>query len=302
MRFLMIAITILTSLFLPFSAAAQAPQQFSKVNVAIWPEYDRPQALIIYRVTLASDASLPAPVTFSIPLSAGRPNAVAMEDVDGSLVNLNYTTAQDGQWLRLSFTTPVPDFQVEYYDPGLIIEGSTRSYEYNWPGDHGVGTMSVQVQEPVGAGGMQITPNLGAGREGQDGLVYYNTVVGELKAGTTFKIRLSYQKSDASLSVNSQPVEPEQPITEDTPGRLTVQEVVPWMVAGLGVLLLAGGGLLWYWQVRRVVEADEPRKRHAGQQTQDAAPGDSSIYCHQCGKRAANGDVFCRACGTRLRL
>ena len=29
---------------------------------------------------------------------------------------------------------------------------------------------------------------------------------------------------------------------------------------------------------------------------------ESSVYCHRCGRRAALSDVFCRSCGTKLRI
>jgi len=60
--------------------------------------------------------------------------------------------------------------------------------------------MAIQVQQPLGATQMSITPSLGAGVTGEGGLVYYNGQVGAVTANTKFKVFLSYQKSDDSLS------------------------------------------------------------------------------------------------------
>jgi hypothetical protein len=309
---LALLLTMLMSLLLPLNVSAQNGVVFDKVEVAIWPEYDKPGALVIYHLALSPKVNLPADVSFRIPKAAGKPSAVAYQDVDGTLTNLNYTTTADGDWNRISFSTLAPLVQIEYYDPGLTKTGTKRNFEYRWPGDQAVNAMSVQVQQPLNASNMQITPSLGSGQQQKDGLVYYDKAVGELKAGTPFSVKLAYDKKDDTLSFSSQPVQPAAPINASTPGRLTFQEVLPWILGGLGLLLVAGG-VLWYFISSRdqrvpaghrhraaAVPARESRGRasEAGASTTTK----EAIYCHQCGRRANAGDVFCRTCGTKLRL
>jgi hypothetical protein len=149
---------------------------------------------------------------------------------------------------------------------------------------------------------MVISPGLGSGRPGQDQLTYYTAVIGEVKAGTDFGIRLEYEKTDERLSSNLQPVQPVQPIGPQTAGRTSFASVLPWALAALGILLIAGG-VFWYWQSGREQPAAE-RKRHISPRPKEnIADGSQSslIYCHQCGKRATPGDIFCRTCGAKLR-
>ena len=306
MRFwLSMLVSVLLTLFLPFAARAQPALTLDKVQVAIWPEYDKPDVLVIYHVSLSSQASLPADVNIRIPKEAGKPNAVAMQNVDGSLVNLTFNTTEEGVWNRVTFTTTVPAFQLEYYDPRLTKEGAKRSFEYRWAGDYSVTAMSVQVQQPVWASQMQIVPNMGSGQQQQDGLKYYDTSVGEIKAGTGFTIQLSYIKNDTNLSVNaSSPVQPAAPINQSTTGRQTIQGALPWVLGLIGMLMIVGGGL-WYWQSGRERRpAAEIKRRHvAAARPRDAAEaeGSGAVYCHQCGHRANQGDAFCRTCGAKLR-
>lgn len=300
MRFRSSLLAMFMSLLLALTVHAQPPQSLDRVAVWIWPEYDRPEVLVIYNVSLSAQTSLPAEVNFRIPKTVGRPNAVAMKDVDGSLVNLSYSSADEGDWSILTFTSPVPDFQIEYYDATLKKEGSQRNYSYTWPGFFAVNDLTVQVQQPLGASQMQIVPRIGSGATGADGLTYYNADVGKVAAGTKFTYTISYQKSSDALSVSSQPVSPAAPIDQNTPGRQTMQEVLPWVIAGLGVLLIFGGGF-WFWQSGRERQNAPGRRRHAAEKAAETGAG-QAIYCHQCGKRASPGDVFCRTCGTRLRV
>jgi hypothetical protein len=300
-------ITAVMGLTFPFSAFAQGNVELDKARVSIWPEYDQPGVLIIYRVSLSSKMTLPAEVSFRIPQAVKKPNAVAMQDVDGSLVTLNYSSKQEGDWTKITFTTPSPDIQIEYYDSRLTKSGSTRNFEYRWPGDYTVNALTVEVQQPVNASNMQITPNLGPGQQQSDGLTYFETNIGALKSGTPFTIKLSYAKSDDALSHSTEPVNPAGAIDQNTPGRLTFQEILPWLIGALGILLIAGGGL-WYWQSGREQNSVSAgaKRRHVSSRRELSSEGDSgvsagAVYCNQCGRRANSGDIFCRTCGTKLR-
>ncbi len=299
MRWALLVVLVL-SLLSPGGARAQGSLEFETVRVAIWPEYDRPDVLVLYYITLSDAVSLPAEVSFLIPQAAGKPHAVAMKDVDGTLVDLTYDSAQEGEWTRLSFTTPTPDLQIEYYDPRLTTEGSTRSFAYAWPGSPAVKNMIVQVQQPLTAANMQFDRSLGSGQVLDDGLTYYQTTIGAVPQGTRFGFTLSYEKNDNTLSGSQQEVQPAQPITSQTAGRQSFSERLPFLLLGAAGLLLIVGGVIWYWQSGRRPKA-QARARHSRSADVPASEADGPVYCSQCGKRAASGDLFCRTCGTRLR-
>jgi hypothetical protein len=73
--------------------------------------------------------------------------------------------------------------------------------------------------------------------------------------------------------------------------------ILPWVLAGIGVLLIAVGVVGFaVWQ------RGGQRSSTIRRQTPQHKEGEGEfIYCHQCGKRAQPGDIFCRTCGTRLR-
>ena len=295
----------LVLLWMPGRALAQENLSFSSLEIDLWPEFDQPTVLVIYRITLSSQVKLPADLSLRIPAAVGAPNAVAVKQPDGSLFNLPYTQQDAGDgWSQILFSATAPDLQIEYYDPGLVKEGAARHYEYHWPGDYAVEALSIEVQQPVGATEMKISPSLGNG-DSSTGIVYYRQQIGALAGGQTFEITFDYQKDTDDLSAGSMPVQPGGPLNDTTTGRLTFAAALPWALGAIGVLLIAGGGF-WYWQSGRkggsTKDARRARPRGPGKKEELEASENSNIYCHQCGKRASAGDRFCRACGTQLRV
>lgn len=300
--FLLLAFSILCA---PLTASAQAGDAIviEMMRVDIWPEYDRPSVLVILHITLSAETTLPTDLAIRLPAAVGEPHAVAMQDPNG-LYNLNYEINKAGEWEEILFQTPVPDVRIEYYDPGLVKNGAARSYTFNWPGDYTINNLSLQVQQPAGAANVTIKPAMGAGVQAEDGLTYYTYLAGKADAGTTFAVSMTYDKESDTLTSEGQfqTVEPSQPINEGTSGRVNLGQVLPWALGGIGVLLIAAG-IFWFFRPGRSLET-APQRHHARRVVQ-AKPNDElrqdGVFCHQCGKRAAEGDAFCRACGTKLR-
>lgn len=304
MRRWLIILAVLFSLILPHPVQAQEAVVIQTLEVDVWPEYDQPNVLVIYRITLSAQTKLPAEMVIRLPRSAGAPHAVAEQTANG-LFNLAYTQAgEDGDWLLFRFTTTLPQLQLEFYDNSLVKEGSLRSYTYRWPGDYQVENMTIVVQQPRTATDMRLEPSTGTSGPGNDGLIYFNVPVGKVAAGSTFNLDLRYTKNDDLLTQPQafEAVTPAAPVNRTTPGRVTFNEVIPWALGILGVLLI-GIGIIWYIQTGRQPEVSQAHKhsKRSGQPETRPEIAQDGVFCHQCGKRAANGDAFCRACGTKLR-
>lgn len=289
-------------------AQAQSPVSFASLMVDLWPEYDRPGVLVIYHIALVDGTKLPVQVGVHIPAAAGEPANIAKNE-NGNLFIIDHTRTVSGDWALISFQAETLETQVEYYDPALVKNGTTRTFSFEWQGDAAVNEFSVDVQQPVGASAMTITPSLGSNFTGSDGLIYYLSMLGPRAAGEKFKVDLQYQKASDQLS-GPAVVKPNNPINTQTPGRLpSTNEILLWTLGGVGVLLIAGGGL-WFWRtgLSQPNRAFAARRRHAPRQRTlqagETTPADAAgaIYCHQCGRRAQPGDLFCRACGTKFRL
>ncbi|RME89020.1 MAG: zinc ribbon domain-containing protein [Anaerolineae bacterium] len=299
MRIWLTAILLLGLLLLPMAAQAQGQVRIASLEVNLWPEYDKPEMLVIYYLALPADLEYPLTLTLRVPSSVKRPHVVAIGDAPDTVSDLGveYSVNQEGEWTNVVITVTAPFIQLEYYDPGLKKDGDSRHFVYEWPGDYAVDDFGVRVQQPAGAENLQTDPPLENVVVEQDTLTYHFASFGSLQAGEPFNLELSYQKGNDTLTVSTLQVQPGTPLGESAGGRFSLNRYLPWILGGVGIALILGGGL-YFWQSSR--PAPSKRKRHATRREAVVSDGEA-IYCHQCGKRAQPGDRFCRACGTRLR-
>ena len=293
MRKLLLFLILVVIGSFPIGAQAQNNISFSSVAVEIWPEFDQPSVLVIYHYNLGADVSLPATLDLRVPIQADV-NAVAVNDNSGVLITANYERKISGDWAILTLNATSRNIQVEYYDQ-YIRQGDTRQYNYVWPGNYPVDAFSINFQQPVGSTDLKLTPQFGAGVVAADGLTYYNSLIGALPASETYSLSIEYQKSTDTLSASGQSVQPSAPL----PAPTNLTGILPWILGGLGGLLVLGGlvvGLI-YWRREQDKPSNNTRKRRA--MTQKETPG-GDVYCNLCGKRSQPGDVFCRSCGSRL--
>jgi len=297
--FLLLAIILL----IPIAANAQDSPIIESLEVDLWPEYDRPEMLVIYHIMLSSSTSFPRAISIRIPAVADQPHAVAVRSEDGNLVYEDYEYRTDGEWAFIDINVEVPEIRIEYYDPGLSIEGTKRQFEFIWTGDFAVESFVVLVQQPYESRQLTTTPSAESTFQGPEGLIRHAIELGSIQEGDSQSISVQYTKESNTLSIDGQPVQPSVQINASTPGRVTVLDVLPWALGVLGIILLVGG-VLWYWQTGR----EQPKARSLRRRsrpttkTNRTSLGDEdAIYCHQCGKRAGSGDRFCRSCGSKLR-
>lgn len=286
---------IFLSIFLiaPITASAQGEIKFDNLTVQLWPEFDQPAMLVIYDFTLAEGTSLPVDVNLRFPKDANI-IAVAYQDSSGLLNAAFQGPVEEGEWQVLTVTVDTQTtYRIEYY-AALTISGAQRDYDYLWPGDYGVGTFDASVRVPVDTTNITTAPVMTeTTATGSEERILAWTA-NDLKAGQQVPITLTYNKTSDRLSTAGQPVQAGT-VDDSTQGRVSLSNYLPYILGGLGVVLIVAGGL-YFWQTSQ--GKPEPRKRHH-------TPSDNNeggdVYCSQCGNRAKAGDRFCRSCGTRIR-
>jgi len=286
-------------------AAQQAPVGLQHLEVALWPEFDRPAVLVIYRFQLSATTPLPARVALPIPAGAGEPHALAYVDPDGQLLNIEDRSfqTQDG-WTTVLFSTLGLRGQLEYY-ADLVRSGDQRSFQFDWPGGVSLESFGYEVQQPPTAVDFSVVPAPSDQSPGPNGLTHLFGTLQPTGPEWTARIELSYQKADELLSADSLPAPEQQPaLGQPAPpaGGLDLQTALPWALGGLGVVLL-GAGVFWYLRLSRPAPTGAKQERRPAREGRKAGAEieASPIYCHNCGTRAGASDVFCRQCGTKLR-
>lgn len=283
-------------LAIPFSVQAQEQISLEQVSIQLWPEYDTPDMLVILSLQLSADISLPTQVKVRLPGSVEKPYVVAVGQTAQAVTDqgIEYTYEKKGGWLEVTVTANGPAIRVEYYDPELPKAGTQRSYDYIWAGDYAVEIFNISILVPVDTAEIQTDPAMSEVVPAGGTQTYLDWNTSNLKAGEQLPIKVIYTKTSDRLSASNQPLEADI-VDETTQGRVSFNNYLPYILGGLGVLLIAGGGF-YFWKSGQ--GKTDPRQRHRSRARDDTV---EEVYCHQCGKRAQAGDRFCRTCGTRLR-
>jgi len=283
--------------------AAQPPDAampLTLLEVALWPEFDRQETLVIYRVQLPPETQLPAVVTLPIPREAGEPHAVATIGEDRNLYVASYEIDEADGWSWVSVESDSLLLQIEYY-ADLDITGDQRAFTFYWPGGVAIDGFQYEVQRPPSASDFKLTP-AGVAQVSQDGLTYVRAALGPQRIDDLLAVSLAYVKSDEALSIDAVAQQPTLERPEATQGGTPdLAESLPWILGMFGALL-AGVGLFMLLRVRRSrPAARKPRHRKRRSSADQEKLESSPIYCHVCGAQASASDLFCRRCGTKLR-
>jgi hypothetical protein len=301
MKRLLFGVLLLTLMWMPFAAQAQANTTFSVMVVQLWPEYDRAAMLVLLDFKLAGSGETGQSVTLQLPADA-EIYAVARE-MDGSLVVEPYESgAANGAATLTLNAVPGVSYRVEYYAP-LARDGNTRRYHWGWAGSYAIESLQVSLLLPPNALNLQSQPALQSVMQ-PDGSTLYALTLGPLAAGEAVQLEIAYDKPDESLTVNQTPTQPTT-VGGEVPSSASsrLRDALPLVLVSIGVLLLVVGGY-FYLRPERVesepsVESSGKNKaRKRGKRRQN---GGEVRYCPNCGHRAEPGDKFCRACGSRLR-
>lgn len=274
--------------------AQEATAFVEHLEVALWPEYDRPAMLVIYRFELAPDASLPARVALPIPADVGQPNAVAWLGTDGVLYDAAFVLQPAGDWSVVQVEmSDTRTGQLEYY-AAMDIAGTIRSFLFEWPPGFELGEMAYEVQEPVAATELIVNPAPDHAGPGDLGLNYLTAELGPQAGDSAPAISVTYKNAAGMLSVEAlRPLGVTQ--VEAQAGKL---DLLPLLVSAAGIAIL-GGGIYYLAFIRRPAPWLAAGRRW--KRTTDIELKPSTVYCHQCGAAAGIRDVYCRQCGEKLR-
>lgn len=292
---------------------AQSEPELSSLFIQVWPEFDRPETLMIYQGQLADTTIYPVTLTFDLPQGSTEINAVAIPSAeDGSLLTHSF----DFENGELSFTLDQPQFQFEYYDSAVISkEGANRILELNLESQYRVASLRVEVQEPLAAQDMQLNPVADETGVGSEQLNYHIFRKANVAPGLLLDLTGSYTNPDDMLTTGLQvniPPFAETPFSTGQNNDWT--RYLGYVLVGGGVLILLVAGGIWYLNSTRRTEGETissrrpPRKRGASKttrqqksQTPSSESQSDARFCHKCGTPYKPNAVFCHKCGAARR-
>lgn len=205
------------------AASASAQSALARLEVVLWPEYDRPALLVMLRGYLPPDAALPTTVALPMPAST-TPHAVAKRDSNvGTLLMASHTLEADGAWTRVRIVTDMHEVRLEYYAE-LSTTDAERQILFEWPGGVAARELTYEIMQPIGASGFAVTPP-GLQRVGDDGIAYQVGDLGPLAATDPFSIAVSYTKTSPLLTAEAfKPPAPDAPQLSQPPSQPSTPE------------------------------------------------------------------------------
>ena len=321
-KFRTVALAVALFFLVTVTGFAQTSADVTKLVVELWPEYDRPEVLVIHRVELNEEIPLPAQVSFNFPGYIDDLHAVAYKE-DGNLLSVapaDITLQNNGDVLQLSFPAISHELHFEYYDPQILtVRNDARLLEYGYMADYAIADADFRVQEPNDSEEFNLSPRATNTHTGMNGQFFQIIETGEMSPGDAFGLTASYMRSAAGPAVapQQQPAPPPvQVITEDSPAVEipSTSSALGYILIGGGVLLLIGVGGYWLYtsrskktETRRPPATSKPARRKKPQATpppvQKSAPEEepSGGYCYQCGTALRADASFCHVCGARRR-
>ena len=290
---------------------AQDAPTLESMEISLWPEFDRPEVLVIYRGQLDADVALPTAIEIAIPARVGQPHAVAYVDESGQRLTQQYTTSVQGDSLIIAFQLVTRSFQLEYYDTLPVDASGKRTYTFSYTADDPTSALNLEVQEPPTAENFVLVPTADSTVQGNDGLVYYLVQAGAVAEGETREWTFSYLKDNSDLTAAGLSQPSTSAPTATTPGATAgVGNSTVWIFL-VAFVALVGVGVTGYWLGHRTqtssqtVQSSPQRQKRRGsgggaQAKQTPAAG-KARFCHQCGADLRSDSMYCHQCGTLVR-
>jgi len=286
------------------------------LTVQLWPEYDRPETLVIYQGQLTADTELPIQLTFLLPDHVSGVHAVAYAENNALLQvpdsEIEFIEGNNERKL-LSFSVPSHSFHFEYYDSAILTiadEERTLSYRFGSPLD--AEKIVIELQQPHLAENFQLTPAANRTLNDEQGLAYHRVEIPGLKLGEAFNVEATYSRPTMDFSIDTiQTTVSQAPPTQNNPPIMPTEptttspstNTLGYVLISVGFLVLVGSGGYWWWSSQQPKKQYTRAKSHPITATTPQLSHSPSPagFCHQCGTALRLGAEFCHACGTPRR-
>lgn len=290
------------------SLAQNTPERLSRLELQLWPDFDRTSVLATLIGVLGEDVSGPTAITIPVPQGATI-HVVAPLGADMRPgPEMEYDDSVQGQ---VTFTAEPPGFWLEYYYP-YEAEGDRRDFTFTWQSDIAVDELEASVQQPSMASDMTTEPAAIVVTSGLYDLMYHQLPTRAVPAGTTYTLAGTYTMVSPVLSAEIL-AEQEDLLPADLTPVPEAEEGFNWPIAlavSGGVLALAA--VAWLVVTNRQQNRRVMKPRPASRSDDRSArktrppipkkPASAIQFCHQCGQPVEPDDKFCRNCGTAVRM
>jgi hypothetical protein len=276
-----------------------------RLRLSIWPEYDDPRVLVMFRGEMAPHSVFPTHITLPLPKGAAVIGA-GMISEQGELLLHPHQVRPEEAGDSLEINLPVARFFVEfYYNP--FTEGTEKRFTYAAPTTYPIERLEVDIQQPLQATRFTTEPQAMSRETDEQSFTYHRFIYHNLGKGDTRRFTVIYTKTAAMPSVTKG-----QPTSEVIQQPRTAVHTLVLACGMLGGAAVVFGGGAWLWtsyQRRRwtspthqtpPVSPPATVQLHA-QTTFVPMPTTSGRhtpnFCSNCGAKLQAEYRFCPRCG-----
>jgi hypothetical protein len=298
------------------ASASTADLAMARLRLSIWPEYDDPRVLIMFRGEMTPRQAFPASITLPIPKGAEIIGAGMISEQNELLLHPHQVLPGDSQD-TLQLNLPVPRFFVEFYYNPFTTSGPEKRFVYPAPTTYPIDLFEVDIQQPLKAGAFTVDPPSMERTTDKEGFTYHQFTSRNIEKGQSQTFTIAYIKTATAPSV-AKPQSTSQP-AEKARARSDTTLVSLGIFAG-AILLFAG----YAWLTQRSQRQPMPATTSPGPSAarsdaliallQDDAPPQETEgvsptlpqtrtinFCANCGRKLLAEDRFCSACGKPIK-
>jgi mono/diheme cytochrome c family protein len=280
---------------------ASTDLHIARLRLSIWPEYDDPRVLVMFRGEMAPPGAFPTRIVLPIPKDVEIIGAGMISERNELLIH-PHQILQGETHDRLELNLPVPRFFVEfYYNP--YDKGATKRFTYITPSTYPIAWLEVDIQQPLLATHFTTDPLPMRQEQDGQGFTSHLFVYRDVGVGAAKNFTVSYVRTAAAPSVAKR-----QPAS--AVAALPPTAGPPPMGMVLGILAgaaVAFGGSVWVWTgYQRRRKARPSQQEPASAPALEISAGEPQVigvanFCANCGTKLQPGYRFCPSCGSALR-
>ena len=305
----------------PGATASEAPAPaanlaMARLRLSIWPEYDDPRVLIMWRGEMAPHQAFPAHITLPLPKGAEIVGA-GMISEQNELLRHPYEVLPGDTQDSLQLNLPVPRFFLEFYYNPLTASGAEKRFTYTMSTPYPIELLEVDIQQPLKATNFTLDPTPMERLTDNQGFTYHQFAYRDIGKGQPQTFTISYTKTVPTPSVPKQQPAPQRPRNAHP---LSGNLLVSLSILAGAIIVFAG----WAWllrgpQLQRIPITSSALQSTPTpsaflallqedtqiQETTDATPAQLQTrvvnFCAHCGHKLLPDDCFCSGCGKPIK-
>jgi hypothetical protein len=182
------------------NAWAEDSLSIGRMRVMIWPEYDDPSILVVYDGRFTDDSKFPTTTDFLIPKGVIINDICSLSPGGQHFCQL-YDISEGDKYDTAHLSLPFSNFYLSFHLAPIDLEIAKRQIEYVIKANHPIGSMEVDIQQPLRSTEFTISPSGGEAYNEKD-FSHFTYTLEDIAKGEDRVFKIGYVKETREPSVD----------------------------------------------------------------------------------------------------